>query len=68
MPMFGDLNPDGSVSNERFIPQDAMKKCPHFIMVPEHYREDNTCRCNDPDHYEMAEWEYTWSVEKEMWV
>ena len=39
MPMFGDLNPDGSVSNERFIPQDAMKKCPHFIMVPEHYRE-----------------------------
>lgn len=36
-------------------------KCPFTIMVPHHYREDGTCRCDDLEHRAMmiAEWEYT---------
>jgi hypothetical protein len=35
-------------------------ECPHLIWVPEHYREDGTCRCDDPDHAVMASWGYEW--------
>ena len=35
-------------------------KCPHVIMVPEHYNNDGTCRCNDADHQDMEEWGYKW--------
>lgn len=35
--------------------------CPHAIMMPEHYREDGTCRCDDKDHKVMAEWGYRWN-------
>lgn len=61
MTEFGKLNPDGSLSETRNIPQSKMMECPHFIMVPEHYREDNSCRCDDPDHTEMKEWGYRWN-------
>jgi len=48
-------------TNVRFLRQSAMLKCPFTIMVPEHYREDETCKCNDSQHREMMkrEWEYT---------
>lgn len=45
---FSTLHPDGTVTNVRTIKQSDIAKCPHFIMVPEHYREDGTCKCNDP--------------------
>jgi hypothetical protein len=38
-----------------------IRACPHVIMVPSHYRADGTCRCDDPTHTEMAEWEYKWN-------
>lgn len=57
---FGELHPDGTVTNLRTIPQAAIAACPHFIMVPEHYRPDNTCRCDDHDATEMSEWGYVW--------
>lgn len=57
---FGTLHPDGSTSNVRTLPQAAMLACPHFIMVPDHYRGDGTCRCDDPSATEMSEWGYTW--------
>jgi hypothetical protein len=45
-----------------FVMQHSMiRACPHLIMVPQHYRADGTCRCDDPTHTEMAEWEYTWN-------
>jgi len=44
---FGTLNTDGSVSNVRMIKQDSIKGCPFFILMPDHYREDGTCKCND---------------------
>jgi hypothetical protein len=52
----------------RDIPTLAIKACPHFIMVAEHYRDDNTCRCNDPKHKEMHEWGYEWDSDKQQWV
>lgn len=44
----------------RIIKQSDITRCPHVIMVPEHYRADGTCRCNDREHKEMREWGYRW--------
>lgn len=44
----------------REIDQQTILKCPHAILVQEHYREDGTCRCDDPSHTEMREWGYRW--------
>src|SRR5262245_17718038 len=57
---FSTLQEDGSETNVRMIRQSAMAACPHFIMVPEHYRTDESCRCDDPEHSEMAAWGYMW--------
>lgn len=43
-------------------------RCPHYILVPEHYREDGICKCNDPGALEMREWGYKWSRKKGLWV
>lgn len=57
---FGTLHRDGTVTDKRTIKHSSIFACPHFIMVPEHYREDGTCRCDDPDHHEMQGWGYVW--------
>ena len=31
-----------------FLRQSDILRCPHVIMVPEHYRPDGSCKCNDP--------------------
>lgn len=38
---------------------DAMR-CPFCILVPDHYREDGSCKCNDPEYQKMMirEWGY----------
>ena len=45
----------------RFLKQEDMLKCRFAIMMPEHYRADGSCKCNDEQHRKMmiAEWEYT---------
>ena len=64
------LNEHGKVVETyvRDIPQSAMLACPHFIIVAEHYRTDNTCRCNDVKHTEMHEWGYEWDNSKQQWT
>lgn len=57
---FGEIGPEG-YSNMRKIRQSDVAACPHFILVPEHYREDGTCLCDDPDAPGMAEWGYEWN-------
>jgi len=59
--MFGTLHPDGSVTNARNIRREDIGKCKFFIMNPDHYREDGSCKCNDREHRAMMirEWEYT---------
>jgi len=56
------IHKDGSMSvaKVRSLRQSSIQDCPHFMMVPEHYRGDESCRCDDPDHTEMAEWGYVW--------
>ncbi len=62
---FGTLsrNGNGSLveSNVRMIKQSNIGKCPFVIMMPSHYREDGSCKCNDPAEREMMkrDWEYT---------
>jgi hypothetical protein len=63
---FGNLHPDGTLSDVRILSHAAIGHCPHLIMVPEHYRDDDTCRCDDADHTEMAEWGYLWNGE--LWI
>jgi hypothetical protein len=60
MTTFGTLNPDGTVSNVREIRQSDLLACPFVIMAAEHYREDGTCKCNDPEHRKtvMEAWGY----------
>lgn len=35
-------------------------RCPHFIFAGEHYREDGSCKCDDPNETIMAAWGYVW--------
>lgn len=44
----------------REIKQSDLRRCPHFIMVAEHYRDNGSCRCDDATHREMREWGYKW--------
>lgn len=61
MTTFGTLNPDGSFTNVREIKQSDLMKCPFMILMADHYRNDGTCKCNDPEHREFMKknWEYT---------
>lgn len=45
----------------RRIKQSDMRKCPFFIMMMEHYRDDGSCKCDDAEHrkYMIKNWEYT---------
>ncbi len=49
------------------IPLEAVRKCPHLILHPKHY-QDNECRCKDSQHTEMREWGYHWDQERCAWV
>lgn len=64
---FSTLQPDGSQTNVRTIQQSTIRACPHFILVPEHYRADGQCKCTDPGENIMADWGYTWDNELGRW-
>lgn len=67
MVQFAKLNADGSTTNVREIGQINIAKCPHFILVADHYRDDGSCKCNDPDAKEMKKWGYRWSAKDRLW-
>jgi hypothetical protein len=60
MTTFGTLNPDGTLSNVREIKQADLMRCPFTIFVASHYRDDGTCKCDDPAERAMMirEWGY----------
>ena len=64
---FGTLQPDGTVTNQRTIKHSTIRSCPHLIMVADHYREDGTCKCDDPNEKVMVEWGYRWNEEQKQW-
>lgn len=45
----------------RKLRHSSLLKCPHRIMIPVHYRDDETCRCDDPEHRAMMirDWGYS---------
>lgn len=60
---FSTLNlTDGKLveSNIRTLKQSDLLACPFAIMMPDHYRDDGTCKCDDPEEqYKMYHsWEY----------
>ncbi len=66
MMTFGTITPDGKLTNTHEIKHADIGKCPHYIMVFEHYNNDGSCRCNDKTHTIMKEWGYTWKDGK--WI
>jgi hypothetical protein len=48
--------------------QDMFKTCPFRIMMPEHYRADGTCKCNEREHAIMEEWGYKWDANEHKWI
>lgn len=65
---FGTLQANGQVTDVRTIKQSDIMRCPHFILAPEHFRDDGSCKCNEPDDPDMAAWGYTWDAGKGRWV
>jgi hypothetical protein len=65
---FSTLHPDGKESNVRMLKQSDIMKCPHVIFMPEHYRDDGTCKCDDPNETVMKEWGYRWHAGKKQWA
>lgn len=71
MTRFSTLTPDGrggaTESNVQVLNQADLLRCPHAILVAEHYRTDGTCKCNDPKEKVMHEWGYRWDREAKVW-
>lgn len=65
---FGTLHPSGLVDNVKVLKQSDIGKCPHVIFEPSHYRENGSCRCDDPNHTEMGEWGYKWFAAGKRWI
>ena len=58
---FGELSTDGKLTDVKVMDQNIFDNCPYVIFMPEHYREDGTCKCNDPNELIMKDWGYTWN-------
>lgn len=58
---FGTLHQGGRLTNVRHIKQTTINACPHVIFLPEHYRDDGSCKCDDPQEQAMMirEWGYS---------
>ena len=37
-------------------------------MMPEHYRKDGTCKCDDAGELIMADWGYHWNETLARWL
>jgi hypothetical protein len=62
---FSTITPDGVVTHVRTLSRAAIMACQHLIMVSEHYRDDESCRCDDPNDPDMAEWGYVWGADSD---
>ena len=59
--VFQRMTLDGKVTHVRTLTRGQIDKCRFVILVPEHYRDDGTCKCDDAEHraHMIAEWDYT---------
>lgn len=51
-----------------FLKRSDVLRCPFIILVPEHYREDGSCKCDDAEHREwmIRQWGYKRSAFKDI--
>lgn len=52
------------VTKTRTIKSSSLVKCPHSIWMPQHYDENESCRCDDVKHTEMLDWGYEWDGDR----
>ena len=59
MTEFGKLTPEG-YTKLGTLDRASMMACPFYIMDFTHYRENGSCKCNDPTEQERMkrEWGY----------
>lgn len=43
-----------------YLKQSDVHKCPHYIMHPDHYRDNGSCRCDDLSNKDMIFYGYVW--------
>ena len=57
---FGTLVPDGSLANVRLLRKSDVERCPFYILLADHYRDDGSCKCNDAVYRKtvMRRWGY----------
>ena len=57
---FGTLRKDGTLTNTRTLKQNTIGNCPFYTLLPEHYRDDGTCKCSNAEHRKLMikEWGY----------
>jgi hypothetical protein len=67
---WGDWNVDSGVGGTYAVTmrQGMIRECPHYILSPDHYNADGTCKCNDPHDANMQEWGYTWNETEGTWA
>jgi hypothetical protein len=67
---WGDWDVDSGIGGSYAVTmqQGMIRACPHVIMMPDHYRADGTCKCNDPHDSNMQEWGYSWDRDLARWA
>lgn len=67
---WGDWDVDSGIGGSHAVSmsQGMIGGCPHYIFVPDHYRADGTCKCNDPHDSSMKEWGYAWDNDLARWA
>lgn len=58
---------DLSTLKVKILLQSAIDKCPHVIFMPDHYRDDGSCKCNDKNETVMKTWGYRWNKKLNRW-
>jgi hypothetical protein len=65
--LYAKLKPGDDLAKVKFREISPLR-CPHFIFIGEHYREDGSCKCDDPDERVMREWGYRWNKKLKRWM
>ena len=67
---WGEWDVDSSIGGSYSVTmqQSMLQSCPHFIISPDHYNADGSCKCNDPHDANMKEWGYEWNDREKVWA
>ena len=66
--IFSYFGPDKAEPINKSLSIAAVHGCKFLILDPEHYRDNKTCRCDDPDHEVMSDWGYAWDEATGKWT